>query len=391
MLITDSLLQPLWKFQWHHLMTRKISGKVLFFSVLIQYLIELDGSSLAASLACAALEYSGVSPETFYPQFVSIGEARVMECSRFVSVAVCLKFHIVEKSGKKKKEEIGAFLSPFRLGEDQTRRESDMSLWKGIWINCLWQSDWTNALQSTWLCLLTLFFLLLSVFFLSFSVWLWLDWRLARWERDLERKIASVKVLSPFVSSFTTWRPHTPTQWPRKSTGVDFLFCSTLPVLSLQCPLVAAPVLGAVEETFQVAIFRERTARRTFSCLFVSPAAMARPLLKIQRYFRRKPVRFFSFILLYLTAGSLVFLHSGFSGDSGSGGGHGPLASVDGGTATSAEGLGIVRRVFKDTRTTQRFGLTWAKARSSRTEPEEGRGTVSPSHHHTNTWTRQYI
>lgn len=59
---------------------------------------------------------------------------------------------------------------------------------------------------------------------LCFLVWHRLDWRLARWERDLERKIASGKALSPFVLSFTTWRPHTPTQWWRKSTGVDFLF-----------------------------------------------------------------------------------------------------------------------------------------------------------------------
>lgn len=138
-----------------------------------------------------------------------------------------------------------------------------------------------------------------------------------------------------------------------------------------------------MEENFQVAIFRERTACTTCSCLFVSPEAMARPLLKIQRYFRRKPVRFFSFILLYLTAGSLVFLHSGFSGDSGSRAGHGPLASVEGGTATFAEGLGIARRAFKDTRTTRRFGLTWTKARNSK-EPEEGRGTVSPFHLITN-------
>ncbi|KAM9446657.1 sialate:O-sulfotransferase 2 isoform 1-T2 [Clarias gariepinus] len=99
---------------------------------------------------------------------------------------------------------------------------------------------------------------------------------------------------------------------------------------------------------------------------------MARPLLKIQRYFRRKPVRFFSFILLYLTAGSLVFLHSGFSGDSGSRGGHGPLASVEAAASTSADGLGTVRRAFKDTRTTRRFGLAWANARNSK-ETEEGR------------------
>lgn len=41
---------------------------------------------------------------------------------------------------------------------------------------------------------------------------------------------------------------------------------------------------------------------------------MAKLWLKFQRYFRRKPVRFFTFLVLYLTAGSLVFLHSGFVG-----------------------------------------------------------------------------
>ncbi|KAK3514500.1 hypothetical protein QTP70_018667 [Hemibagrus guttatus] len=131
----------------------------------------------------------------------------------------------------------------------------------------------------------------------------------------------------------------------------------------------------ASTHTHTMAEKKERTAARTFSCLFVSLEAMARPLLKIQRYFRRKPVRFFSFILLYLTAGSLVFLHSGFSGDSGSGGRHGPLASVEGGTATSTEGLGIVRRAFSDMRTTRRLGLTWTKAKISK-EPEEGRAKL---------------
>ncbi|XP_006010796.1 sialate:O-sulfotransferase 2 isoform X2 [Latimeria chalumnae] len=42
---------------------------------------------------------------------------------------------------------------------------------------------------------------------------------------------------------------------------------------------------------------------------------MAKLLLKFQRFFRRKPIRFFTFIILYLTAGSLVFLHSGFVGE----------------------------------------------------------------------------
>ncbi|XP_067395463.1 sialate:O-sulfotransferase 2 [Emydura macquarii macquarii] len=42
---------------------------------------------------------------------------------------------------------------------------------------------------------------------------------------------------------------------------------------------------------------------------------MAKLWVKFQRYFRRKPVRFFTLIALYLTAGSLVFLHSGFAGE----------------------------------------------------------------------------
>lgn len=41
---------------------------------------------------------------------------------------------------------------------------------------------------------------------------------------------------------------------------------------------------------------------------------MAKLWFKFQRYLRRKPVRFFTFLALYLTAGSLVFLHSGFVG-----------------------------------------------------------------------------
>ncbi|XP_056392725.1 sialate:O-sulfotransferase 2 [Hyla sarda] len=42
---------------------------------------------------------------------------------------------------------------------------------------------------------------------------------------------------------------------------------------------------------------------------------MAKIIAKFQRYFRRKPVRFFTFIILYLTAGSVVFLHASFEGE----------------------------------------------------------------------------
>ncbi|XP_048855564.1 WSC domain-containing protein 2-like [Brienomyrus brachyistius] len=42
---------------------------------------------------------------------------------------------------------------------------------------------------------------------------------------------------------------------------------------------------------------------------------MARLLRRLQRCFHRKPGRFFTFFLLYLTAGSLVFLHAVFTND----------------------------------------------------------------------------
>ncbi|KAF1552991.1 WSC domain-containing protein 2, partial [Eudyptula albosignata] len=54
---------------------------------------------------------------------------------------------------------------------------------------------------------------------------------------------------------------------------------------------------------------------------------MAKLLVKLQRYFRRKPVRFFTLLALYLAAGSLVFLHSGFAGEpTVTGSQHGPGA-----------------------------------------------------------------
>lgn len=103
-------------------------------------------------------------------------------------------------------------------------------------------------------------------------------------------------------------------------------------------------------------------------CVWVAGGAiMAKPLLKIQRYFRRKPVRFFSLILLYLTAGSLVLLHSGFVGDSSPaarGGRDSVVASEMGGRASlsDARGLGIISRVFKETRRSgRRYGPPWMK------------------------------
>ncbi|XP_048820149.1 WSC domain-containing protein 2 isoform X3 [Lagopus muta] len=43
--------------------------------------------------------------------------------------------------------------------------------------------------------------------------------------------------------------------------------------------------------------------------------AMAKLWVKFQRSFRRRPVRFFTLLALYLAAGSLVFLHAGFTGE----------------------------------------------------------------------------
>lgn len=110
---------------------------------------------------------------------------------------------------------------------------------------------------------------------------------------------------------------------------------------------------------------------------------MAKPLLKIQRYFRRKPVRFFSLILLYLTAGSLVFLHSGFVGDSSPGarGGRDPVVASEMGSRTSlsdTRGLGIMSRVFKETRRSgRRYGPPWMKKARQETVHRGGDYTSS--------------
>ncbi len=118
---------------------------------------------------------------------------------------------------------------------------------------------------------------------------------------------------------------------------------------------------------------------------------MARPLLKIHRYFQRKPVRFFSFILLYLTAGSLVFLHSGFSSDTSttgaSGSGRDPLISEGGGGtgagSSTSDRLRLQGRVFKETRRAPRiFGPPWMKENRAQNAPEwAGRGFD-----HTSSW-----
>ncbi|NXC39260.1 WSCD2 protein, partial [Penelope pileata] len=69
---------------------------------------------------------------------------------------------------------------------------------------------------------------------------------------------------------------------------------------------------------------------------------MAKLWVKFQRSFRRRPVRFFTLLALYLAAGSLVFLHAGFTGEPrvagsqrGPGAGEGPGLPYLGGTRLS--------------------------------------------------------
>lgn len=118
-------------------------------------------------------------------------------------------------------------------------------------------------------------------------------------------------------------------------------------------------------------------------------ASMAKPLLRIQRYFCRKPVRFFSLILLYLTAGSLVFLHSGFIGNSGPGargGRDSVVASEAGGRGSSSDNqrLGIMSRVFKETRRSgRRFGPRWM-----RNSGQGGRDAVGRGGDYASSWNR---
>lgn len=112
---------------------------------------------------------------------------------------------------------------------------------------------------------------------------------------------------------------------------------------------------------------------------------MAKTLLKIQRYFRRKPVRFFSLILLYLTAGSLVFLHAGFIGESGPGGRRrrdNAVASGNPNSLSDARGLGVIRRGFKD-RSGRRYGPPWMKKTG-----EERQEAVRRGGDYTTNWNR---
>ncbi|XP_009332721.1 PREDICTED: WSC domain-containing protein 2 [Pygoscelis adeliae] len=98
---------------------------------------------------------------------------------------------------------------------------------------------------------------------------------------------------------------------------------------------------------------------------------MAKLLVKLQRYFRRKPVRFFTLLALYLAAGSLVFLHSGFAGEpTVSGSQHGPGA----GEGPGLPYLGVMQlsRGFKAAATMPEGGRRhgpWFKSTSK--EPAE--------------------
>ncbi|XP_061458686.1 sialate:O-sulfotransferase 2 isoform X3 [Rhineura floridana] len=95
---------------------------------------------------------------------------------------------------------------------------------------------------------------------------------------------------------------------------------------------------------------------------------MAKLLLKFQRYFRRKPIRFFTLIAVYLTAGSLVFLHASFTGEARVSE-NGPSANDGAGDRTEAHTLGTLQlgREFKETvgslTTARRYG-SWFKSPS---------------------------
>ncbi|XP_029018116.1 WSC domain-containing protein 2 isoform X1 [Betta splendens] len=116
---------------------------------------------------------------------------------------------------------------------------------------------------------------------------------------------------------------------------------------------------------------------------------MLKPLLRVQRYFCRKPVRFFSLILLYLTAGSLVLLHSGFVGDGGPGGRgrrDSVVAAETGPRASSSDtrGLSGTGRVSKESRRPgRRYGPPWMKRFR-----KEGQETMSRGEDYTSNWNR---
>ncbi|XP_068509781.1 sialate:O-sulfotransferase 2 isoform X1 [Anas acuta] len=95
---------------------------------------------------------------------------------------------------------------------------------------------------------------------------------------------------------------------------------------------------------------------------------MAKFLVKFQRYFRRRPVRFFTLLALYLAAGSLVFLHAGFTGEPRvAGSPRGPAA----GEGQELPYLGVMQlsRGFPGATGGRRRGPPWFK--STAKEPAE--------------------
>ncbi|XP_074125931.1 sialate:O-sulfotransferase 2 [Sminthopsis crassicaudata] len=104
---------------------------------------------------------------------------------------------------------------------------------------------------------------------------------------------------------------------------------------------------------------------------------MAKLWVKFQRYFRRKPVRFFTLVALYLTAGSLVFLHSGFVGQPAVAENEpNPAASGPEGAELPYQDLLHLERGFRETpespNAIRRYG-PWVKSTSSKDSPERGR------------------
>lgn len=98
---------------------------------------------------------------------------------------------------------------------------------------------------------------------------------------------------------------------------------------------------------------------------------MAKSLQRIRGFFRRKPFRFFSLILLYFCAGSLAFFYSGFNGDDELGSERGansqlPSAARSQVYLSDARGFGTVRRVFEERRTERRFITPWIKRTTER-------------------------
>ncbi|XP_036385810.1 WSC domain-containing protein 2-like [Megalops cyprinoides] len=82
---------------------------------------------------------------------------------------------------------------------------------------------------------------------------------------------------------------------------------------------------------------------------------MARPLLKFQRYLRRRPLRLLFLLLLYLTAGGcLLFIQAGFTGGAVGSGRTGVGGDSDG------QNLGSTGMVVRDTRgNLRRFAPPW--------------------------------